>query len=967
MISLPEDRILRNFRFQYSAAIILTVTIGLCVLAGWLLSIPTLVRISSALPETKPNASFALILSAEALWLLRVEYTKKISGRQMVGILISLAVASLGLLSLCEDLLGWNLGIDVSLRGGLAEIHIPNSTSRISPGAAVNFVLAGTALVLLPFKNRTARWVVQTLAFLAFLISVEALGGFVYRAHQLYRPMGFLAAIGTAILSLGILAARPRDAFMELVTASGAGGLTVRRLLPFVFLVPMILAWLRLVGQRAGIYDFEFGVELLVMSSVLCLAVILWWNSHSIDRFERERKHAEGLVRASSSYARSLIEASIDPLVTIDAGGKITDVNEASVHATGIQRDKLIGTDFSSYFTDPVKASEGYKKVLMNGFVRDYPLTIRHASGKMTDVLYNASIYRDEEGRPLGVFAAARDITDRLRAEQEIKRLLRVYAMLSGINEAIVRIHGQQELFDESCRIVVDLGKFPLAWIGKLNEGTGKVEVVSQAGPAASYVGTVDIDLNDQERSSGPTGRAIKSGVHCISSDIASDPSMKHWRARTKDHGFCSSASFPMKVHGRLWGAFSVYSDQVGFFNEEEVRLFDELVADIAFAVEAGEVEATRRNTEEALRQSEERLRYTMDNMLEGCMIIGHDWKYVYVNEAIARQGHQTKEKLVGRRMQDVYPGVEQSEVFQKYRLCMENRIPQHFESKYTFPDGVTDWFEFSTQPIPEGIFVLTVDISERKRAEAELANHQNRLEDLVRERTMQLESANKELEAFAYSVSHDLRAPLRHIDGFIGLLKKELGSSLTEKSARHIETISGSAKHMGTLIDDLLTFSRMSRQEMHSNRIDMTGLVWEVVRELSGEVRGRTIRWNIHGLPTIVGDQAMIKLALANLVSNAQKFTRKQAVAEIEIATIASEEKEHVFYIRDNGVGFDMEYVHKLFGVFQRLHNERDFEGTGIGLANVRRIIDRHGGRTWAEGAVNVGATFYFSLPCTN
>ena len=239
-------------------------------------------------------------------------------------------------------------------------------------------------------------------------------------------------------------------------------------------------------------------------------------------------------------------------------------------------------------------------------------------------------------------------------------------------------------------------------------------------------------------------------------------------------------------------------------------------------------------------------------------------------------------------------------------------------------------------------------------------------LEKRVEDRTAQLELANKELESFAYSVSHDLRAPLRHINGFIELLGKDAGSGVSEKSARYLHIISDAAKQMGELIDDLLTFSRMAREEMRKTSLNPASLVNDVVASLKNEIEGRTVRWIIHDLPMVTADPAMLKLVFVNLISNAQKFTRTRDVAEIEVGTIPSDGNETIFFVKDNGVGFDMEYVHKLFGVFHRLHSKDEFEGTGIGLANVRRIISRHGGRTWAEGTVGVGASFYFSLPTT-
>ena len=225
------------------------------------------------------------------------------------------------------------------------------------------------------------------------------------------------------------------------------------------------------------------------------------------------------------------------------------------------------------------------------------------------------------------------------------------------------------------------------------------------------------------------------------------------------------------------------------------------------------------------------------------------------------------------------------------------------------------------------------------------------------------LEFANKELESFSYSVSHDLRTPLRHIDGFTGLLKRRISDTVDPTSLELLTHIETAAKTMNRLIDDLLAFSRMSRADMLTSTVDPNPMIQEILRELETDLLGRQIEWKIATLPNVQADPAMLKQVLTNLISNAVKYSRNRQRAEIAINCAEEQEGRVTISISDNGAGFDMQYAHKLFGVFQRLHGANEFEGTGIGLATVQRIILRHGGRVWAEGVLDKGATFYFTL----
>lgn len=264
-------------------------------------------------------------------------------------------------------------------------------------------------------------------------------------------------------------------------------------------------------------------------------------------------------------------------------------------------------------------------------------------------------------------------------------------------------------------------------------------------------------------------------------------------------------------------------------------------------------------------------------------------------------------------------------------------------------------------------VMLLTVELDKRvQERTAELVDVQVELRQKNAEllkRTAQLEAANKELEAFSYSVSHDLRAPLRHINGYLQALSEDADHALSEDAKRYLTAISNSTRRMSSLIDDLLAFSRTSRAVPSEAPVDMTALVGDVVAEMSSETQGRHIQWDIKALPVVQADRSLIKQVWTNLLSNALKYSRPRDPAHIGVGY--EDKGQHwEFYVSDNGVGFDMRYADKLFGVFQRLHTQEEFEGTGIGLANVRQIIRRHGGETRATSQPGVGTTLFFTLP---
>ncbi len=385
-------------------------------------------------------------------------------------------------------------------------------------------------------------------------------------------------------------------------------------------------------------------------------------------------------------------------------------------------------------------------------------------------------------------------------------------------------------------------------------------------------------------------------------------------------------------------------------WEEEDVHVF--LIRDLT---------ESQRTLEElaAVKKAEERFRLAMEAAPNAMAMVDRTGKIILVNSQLEKLFGYGRAELLGQRIEILVPArFREAHPGHRAGFHADPRTRAMGAGRDLFglrKDGVEVPVEIGLNPIEatEGLVLASIiDITERKKNEEQ-----------ARE-TARLESAQKELESFSYSVAHDLRAPLRHIDGFIQMLRKNTAGKLDARGVELMDKISHSAKRLGALIDEFLAFSKTARTDLQKRPVALGGVVAEVIAESKPELKGRKVQWRVSSLPEAVCDAVMIKLVFVNLIGNALKFTRGRSPAVIEIGPAPGEPGEIVIRVRDNGVGFDMRFADKLFGVFQRLHRMEDFEGTGIGLANVRRIVAKHGGRTWAEGEIDKGAAFYFSLP---
>ncbi|MEO8012876.1 MAG: GAF domain-containing protein [Polaromonas sp.] len=698
-------------------------------------------------------------------------------------------------------------------------------------------------------------------------------------------------------------------------------------------------------------------------------------------RLALERARAEEALVGSEARFRELAENIEDVFYNVDARqGRVRYVSPGYEKVWGRSCESLYATPGSQ--VDAVLPEDLPVLALANAL---------NEAGKNSSVEYRICppdgqirwlrdrsypVFNDT-GELERVVGTIRDITDSKLAEMALAATHRALEMLSRSGIAINRIHDEAALLAEVCRVAVEVGGYRMAWVGFANDDEEKtIQPAAHAGAEQGYLEAIRLYWRDDlPEGRGPAGRAIRTGLPQQTDDVSQLDSGFHWRAAAMQRGYCSTLALPLCSQQHSFGVLCLYAGELQRFTSEEVRLLQELADNLAFGIVSLRTRLEQKRSEEAERKTAARLheQASLIDLAPGAIVVRNlDLSIRFWSKGAERLYGWPAEQVLGKTLQTLMYRDPQvlTAAIEQIKAAGGDWTG---EVEQAACDGSPVYVEMRGTVVRDasgqvnGVLIVNTDIRERRQAREEILLLNASLEDRVQQRTAQLKFANEQLEAFSYSVSHDLRSPLSSINGFSSLLARSIAGQgatpMTERSQHYLARIRAGVGQMGELIDAMLSLAHVSRSSLAWETVDLSAMARALLSAQQERDPGRVSRLQVQPGLMAQGDSRLLRQVLYNLLGNAWKFSARKACTCITLGQMVNPEGETVYFVRDNGAGFDMAYAPKLFGAFQRLHTTAEFAGTGIGLATVQRIVARHGGRVWAESVQGEGATFYFTL----
>jgi len=655
-----------------------------------------------------------------------------------------------------------------------------------------------------------------------------------------------------------------------------------------------------LVGRRKDGSEFPIEVALspMDMEGGLLVAAAV--------RDITDRRAAQDAKR----HLDAIFGSSQDAIISKDLSSLITAWNPGAEQVFGYSAEEAIGRSMDMlHASDRVVMERDMERAAIDtGHAQSMESVRLRKDGTLVDVIVTVSPIRDEKGTIIGSSDTAHVITERKTAQQELLELNRT--LEQRVKERSEALLASEQRFHDT--------------LDKMMEG---VQLIDPEWRYA-YVNDALVAQSTYEREQllGHTMMEMYPGIENSQVFTELQRCMSDGKARTMDSDFVfpdgSLRHFQLSIQPMTNGLFILSTDIT-----------------------------ERKRAEQALRASESRYHNALDMLIEGAQIIGYDWRHLYVNNAMAELSTFSKEELLGTTLMERYPGVEQSEIFKELQRCMVERSTHTLETDFTFPNGVSKSLYLRIQPVDEGLFILAQDITERKRAEMEMAAQRQ-----------QLKEQNQELEQFTYIASHDLQEPLRMVASYVQLLQRRYGDALDSDAHEFIGFAVDGAQRMKQLIDDLLTYSRVGRTT-ELRAVDMDHIVQAVLDNLGRAISESGAQLHVDALPCVHASPTDMLQVMQNLIGNALKFRRSNTVPEVWVKG-RDEAHQWYFEVIDNGIGIEAAYMEKIFVPFKRLNDRSKFAGSGIGLSIAEKIVHRYGGRIWCTSEPGKGSTFQFTIP---